>query len=132
MTIDQSSIYIFRLSDVISSFRKLFQEITRATLALPSTVLIETLVRKTDFVVSEQQMRRSACASAQSDQRFCCSLPAENDISIYFVQGFTILASLCGWAGWFVHDLDKNLGDRFSCDDNPIDPGIVTMILCGM
>ena len=30
---------------------------------------------KTCFDICEQQRRRSACASAQSDQYFCCSLP---------------------------------------------------------
>ena len=30
---------------------------------------------KTCFAIWEQQMRRSACASAQSDQRLCYSLP---------------------------------------------------------
>ena len=32
-------------------------------------------MRKPVYAICEQQMRRSACASAQSDQRLCCSLP---------------------------------------------------------
>ena len=31
-------------------------------------------VRKLSYAICEQQRRRSACASAQSDQRLCCSL----------------------------------------------------------
>ena len=33
------------------------------------------VMRKPVFAICEQQRRRSACASAQSDQPFCCSLP---------------------------------------------------------
>ena len=33
------------------------------------------IMRKPVFVIYEQQRRRSACASTQSDQRFNCSLP---------------------------------------------------------
>ena len=33
------------------------------------------IMRKPVFVICEQQWRRSACASTQSDQRLCCSLP---------------------------------------------------------
>ena len=33
------------------------------------------VMRKPVFALCEQQRRRSACASAQSDQRLCCSLP---------------------------------------------------------
>ena len=33
------------------------------------------VMRKAVYGVCEQQRRRSACASAQSDQRLCCSLP---------------------------------------------------------
>ena len=36
---------------------------------------ISLVMRKTVFALSEQQRRRSACASAQSWQRLCCSLP---------------------------------------------------------
>ena len=32
------------------------------------------VMRKPVFVICEQQRRRSACISAQSDQRLCCSL----------------------------------------------------------
>ena len=33
------------------------------------------IMRKPVFAICKQQRRRSACASAQSDQRLCCSLP---------------------------------------------------------
>ena len=33
------------------------------------------VMRKLVFAICEQQRRRSACASMQSDQRLCCSLP---------------------------------------------------------
>ena len=33
------------------------------------------VIRKPVFAICEQQRRRSACASAQSDQHLCCSLP---------------------------------------------------------
>ena len=35
--------------------------------------------KKTDFVAREQQRRRPACASVQSDQRLCYSLPEKNN-----------------------------------------------------
>ena len=33
------------------------------------------VMRKPVYAICEQQRRRSACASAQSDQHLCCSLP---------------------------------------------------------
>ena len=38
-------------------------------------VYMSHVVRKTVFAISRQQRRRSACASVQSDQSVCCSLP---------------------------------------------------------
>ena len=40
-----------------------------------SCVYFEPRHEKTCFAIYEQQRLRSACASAQSDQRLCCSLP---------------------------------------------------------
>ena len=37
--------------------------------------LMSRIMRNPVYVICEQQTRRSACASAQSDQRLCCSLP---------------------------------------------------------
>ena len=54
------------------------------------------------YAICEQQRHRSACASAQSDQRLCCSLPRQNDTSRLYIRNFKILAGLCSWAGQFV------------------------------
>ena len=37
--------------------------------------ILSHIARKPIFTICEQQRHRSACASAQSDQRLCCSLP---------------------------------------------------------
>ena len=58
------------------------------------------------YAIYEQQRSRSACASAQSDQRLCCSLPRQNDASSLYIRNFKILAGLCSWAGQFVSCLD--------------------------
>ena len=36
---------------------------------------VSHVMRKNAFGICEQQSRRSACVSTQSDQRLCCSLP---------------------------------------------------------
>ena len=54
------------------------------------------------YVICEQQRRRSACASAQSDQRLCCSLLIPYNISRFYSRNFKTLASFCGCAGRFV------------------------------
>ena len=54
------------------------------------------------YAICEQQRRRSACASAQSDQRLCCSLPRQNDTFCLYIRNFKILAGLCSWAGQFM------------------------------
>ena len=51
------------------------------------------------YVICEQQRRRSACASAQSDQRLCCSLLRWYDISRFYSRNFKSLASCCSWGG---------------------------------
>ena len=56
----------------------------------------------------EQQRRRSPCASAQTDQRLCCSLPRQNDTSSLYIRNFKILAGLCSLAGQFVSCLVRN------------------------
>ena len=57
------------------------------------------------YAICEQQRRRSACASAQSDQRLCCSLPRQNDTSSLYIRNFKILVGFCSWAGQFVSSL---------------------------
>ena len=54
-------------------------------------------MRKPVFVICEQQRRRSACASAQSDQQV-----AQADQHLYYSQ--------------FESYLVENPEDRFSCD----------------
>ena len=61
------------------------------------------------YAICEQQRRRSACASAQSDQHLCCSLPRWYDMYACYIKSFKILASFCSWAGWFEPYLVKNL-----------------------
>ena len=53
------------------------------------------------LAICEQQRCRSACASAQSDQHLCCSLPRQYDISSFYIWNFKPLASCCGCAGRF-------------------------------
>ena len=56
--------------------------------------------------------RRSASASAQSDQRFgvrCLD-------SSFYIRNVEPLPCFCGCAGWFVSYLVENPGDRFSRD----------------
>ena len=57
------------------------------------------------YVICEQQRRRSACTSAQSDQRLCCSLPRQFNVSSFCNQNFKPHASFCSWAGQFESDL---------------------------
>ena len=54
------------------------------------------------YVICEQQRSKSACASAQSDQRLSCSLLRYYNISRFYSRNFKTLASFCGCAGRFV------------------------------
>ena len=49
-------------------------------------------------VICEQQRRRSACASAQSDQCLCCSLSRSCNVSSFCNQNFKPRASFCSLA----------------------------------
>ena len=52
-------------------------------------------MRKPVYAICEQQRRRSACASAQSDQRLYCSLPRyKYNTSSFYIQNFKPLANL--------------------------------------
>ena len=77
---------------------------------------------KPAFSICKQQRRRSACTSAQSDQRLCCLLPRKNDT---YIRNFKPLPSFFGCAGQFVSYLVANLEDRISHDE----AHIVTMML---
>ena len=57
---------------------------------------------------ANNKRRRSACASAQSDQRLCCSLFRYYNISRFYSRNFKTLASFCGCTGWFVSGLVGN------------------------
>ena len=74
-------------------------------------------MRKPVFAICEQQRRRSACASAQSDQHLCYSLPRSYNTSFFSVRNFKPLASLCGSAGRFESYMVVNPTDRFSRDE---------------
>ena len=66
--------------------------------------------------VCEQHRRRSACASAQSDQRLCNSLSGKYHMYTCYRRNFNSLASLCSWGDWFETCLVGNPKDRFSRD----------------
>ena len=51
------------------------------------------VMRKAVYVICEQQRRRSACASAQSDQRLCCSLPGYYNTSICYSRNFKLVSA---------------------------------------
>ena len=60
------------------------------------------------YAICEQQRHRSACTSAQSDHRLCCSLPRQNDTSSLYIGNFKILAGFCSLAGQFVSCLVRH------------------------
>ena len=70
-------------------------------------------MRKPVYATCEQQRRRSACTSAQSDQHLCCSLPRYYNISSFYIRNFKTLATFCSWPGWFESYLVANPEDRF-------------------
>ena len=53
------------------------------------------------YAICEQQTCRSACASAHSDQHFCCSLLRLYNTYTCYVQSFKTLANFYSWAGRF-------------------------------
>ena len=73
--------------------------------------------RHPDIVACEQQMRRPACASAQSVSGFVI-LSLERIIATLTccIQNFNILASLCSSTGWLEPYLGANPEESFSCD----------------
>ena len=78
------------------------------------------VTRKPVYAIGEQQRRRSACASAQSDQHLCYSLPRWNNSSSFYIRNFKHLASLFSGAGRFEFHLVENPEDRFSRDEAQI------------
>ena len=77
-------------------------------------LLYEPNREKTCFCHMRKQRCRSACASAQSDQRLCYSLLRQYNTSSFFIRNFKPVVSFCGCAGRFVSDLVTNPEDRFS------------------
>ena len=72
------------------------------------------------LVVCEQQRRRPACASAQSDQRLCYSLFWKVSYPNCYKRNFNFLASLCSWAGLCESHSVGNTEDRFCSDEAQI------------
>ena len=56
-------------------------------------------MRKPVYAICEQQRRRSACASAQSIQCLCCSLPSKIPLVSIFEMSSLCLASASAHAG---------------------------------
>ena len=75
------------------------------------------VMRKSVYAISERQRRRSACASAQSDQHLCCSLSRQYNASCFCIRNFKPLPSFCGCAGRFVSYLVESPKDRLSLDE---------------
>ena len=78
-------------------------------------------MRKPVYAICEQQRRRSACASTQSDQRLCCSLPGYCNTYTCYRRNSKPLASLCSRAGRFESYQVENPEDRFSRDKAQIE-----------
>ena len=74
------------------------------------------VMRKPVYAICEQQRRRSACASAQSDQGLSYSLPRQYNASSFYIQNFKPLASFYGCTGRFEPYLVANPENRFSLD----------------
>ena len=64
--------------------------------------------------VGEQQRRRPACASAQSDQCLCYSLFRKDHMEACYEGNFNFLASLCSWGDLFETRFVGNPKDRYS------------------
>ena len=62
----------------------------------------------------EQQRRRPACTSAQSDQRLCYLLFRKYYIFPCYKQNFIFLASLSSWGDWFESHFVRKPEDMFS------------------
>ena len=109
---DTAKIYQWR-HILASLFTNLRNAIMQTTLHPPIFLLRNTndqmshVMRKPVYAMCEQQRRRSACASAQSDQRLCCSLTY-----ICYSRNFKTLSSLWTWPGPF----ETYPEDRFSHD----------------
>ena len=77
------------------------------------------IMRKPVYAICEQQRCRSACASRQSDQHLCCSLPRWYNISIFYIRNFKSLPSFCAVQPVWVYPCRKP-EDRFSRNEAQI------------
>ena len=70
-------------------------------------------------VVCEQQKRRPACASVQSDQHLCFSLIGNEVSYLNLLQAKFQFSSysLCSRGDWFESHFVGNPEDRFCCDE---------------
>ena len=79
--------------------------------------------------VCEQQRRRPACASAQSDQCLCYSLFEKYHVKACYKRNFKFLASLCSWGDWFESHFVWNPEDRFCRDEAQILSAVYDLII---
>ena len=86
-------------------------------------------MRKTVLAICEQQRCRSACASTQSDQPLCCSLPRQYYTSSFYIRNVKPLPSSWSWADRFEAYLVGNTEDRFSRDVAQLLTQLTVMIL---
>ena len=66
-----------------------------------------------NFVACKQQRSEPACTSLQAGQGLCYWLSVKFNSYTCSMQTFTILASLCSWAGWFESNLVSDHKDNF-------------------
>ena len=88
---------------------------------------ISRIMRKPVYSIYGQRRRRSACASAQSDQHLCCSLirQSHDNTCTCYSHSFKTLASLCSRADRFESYLVANPEGRFSRDVAQMINGLV-------
>ena len=90
--------------------------ITRFIIYIMAFVLSDMshVMIKPVFAICEQQRRRSACASAQPDQRLCYSLLRWYNTYIFYIRNFKPLHSFCGCTGRFEYPGRKPRRQVFS------------------
>ena len=90
---------------------KSFRWFSCAAAQIILTAMISNWARSCEnmsYAICEQQRRRLACTSAQSDQHVCCSLFKLYDMYTCYIQSFKILVGFCCWTGCFESYLVKN------------------------
>ena len=98
--------------------------------SIPSVRLYTShAMRKPVYAICERQRRRSACSSAQPDQRLCCLQSRWYNSSSFYIQNCKPLASFCGCTVRFESYLVENPEDRFSRDEAHIKCQEINMTL---